>query len=507
VLRRLKALRKPLAIACIVVLAVGLCGLGLWHLWDAAALRELDRVRGQLRDEGIAVAFGDLRGAPPPDDENAAQLYLAAFKQLEEEEARLLKEFDLSLSLLEPWHVEEALAGELAGNDTLAESLRKATSRPRCEFRIEYRGMATPLPHIHSLRQAMNWMIARTAERARSGDLAAAFDGLRIAANMPRSLEGEPLIVSQVVRMACDKQVLDALEVLLPLADDPVARLQIVAPDDCRGAAWKGLRGEIVALLDTAGEKAKELGDFFERDRSLSFRFSIPAYRTGLAGTARLLADVLDAENLSYREQLRARGEALGQANANPVMRFLIPVLLDSIVQEGTHASRVVMARLAAELLAFRRRTGNFPETLEALGLDGAVTRDPFTERPFRLLRRDEGTWIASEAAPLDDEEDIRWVLEDEEGEFAWARWRVDAPLPTRSRPEERGGVQTLKGIAESLGIRVSRRGLTEDQWFEKVKAEVEAAGIGIQFGPADGKAARGGKEGRDDDRDPPAED
>lgn len=131
-LQRLKALRKPLGIIFLVILALAICGIGLWLLWDAKSLGEVEEARGQLRAKGIAVAFGDLRGAPPPDDENAARLYDIAFKRMGEEETRLLEEFDLSLSQLEPWHLEEALAGKLAGNEAVVESLRRAVSLPRC---------------------------------------------------------------------------------------------------------------------------------------------------------------------------------------------------------------------------------------------------------------------------------------------------------------------------------------------------------------------------------------
>jgi hypothetical protein len=496
VLRRIKALWKPLGIILIAGLASALCGLGIWHLRNAAALRELDEARSRLRDQGVAVTFDDLPGAPPPEDENAAPLYEAAFKRLEEEDERILEdeesEGDLPLALEDPWHLEEAAVKDLYRYEPFVELLGRATTRPRCAFRIEYKGLGTPHPYIPRLRDAMNLMIARTAECARDGDVEAAFESLHIAGRMAPALKEEAFLVGQLARIGLNAQVLEALEVLLPLADDPARVFQRVAPDTCRGAVWKGLRGEVVIHLDIADENAADLAGMITPDPSLFLRLKVPAFRADLAFAAELIARALDAEDLPYPEQLLVREEILSEVNANPqliVTRMMVPVQLAAILEEGRNASRVAMARLAAELLAFRRRTGAFPEALEALGLGRPARIDPYTERPFRLLRRDEGTWIASEAAPLDDEDDVRWVLEDEEGEFAWARWRVDAPLPPRSRPEEKSEVEMLKAIARSLGIRVSRRGLTEEEWFEKVKARVEAAGVGIQFGPDDGKA------------------
>jgi hypothetical protein len=421
-----------------------------WLRWNAAPWRRLEEVRSLARERGLPVTGSELAGEPLPEAEKAAKLYEAAFELYQETAARIRA----SVWAEEDGDGQKAEAGEdgpagesrapvdpelevtarLARDEPLIEALRRAASSGECRFPIDHDGVGTSLPHLVYLQAATRIFRDRALEHAREGNLDAAFDDLRVAGSLNRALAHEPYYISQNYRLRHHEHLLAALESLLPLADDPLERLDFIALPATGGSAGVALRGEVVAILDLAADLSSDLLEAFHYPR-FAIPLIAPYMRSDLAAHVERIVRFLDAEAQPYPEWLELGEELAREAAAGGRFSRLWQFVCLRVIQaEARCASRTAMARLAARLLSHRRMTGAFPETLEMPGLLAGEAIDPYTGKPFRLLRRGEALWIASEAVPLGSEGEIGWLLDNDPEGYIWARWRVDAPLPPRRR-------------------------------------------------------------------------
>lgn len=224
--------------------------------------------------------------------------------------------------------------------------------------------------------------------------------------------------LNQLPARDCDR----LLAILLREANTPDATPTLLEADRLQMRQW-ALRQASVALTPSAGKEAgEERSDDFEvapADRDALRRWKgDPAAEAALhAAVTRQMDTAYDRAAAMLRDPARARftsaaaaappaahtspGQAQVEQIAAAIVTMTSPELLYWNV-EGAIRHRA-QTRLFAVMVALRRygwEHGEYAERLDALGLRGAVTTDPFTGQPFRYERTSRDAYTLSSAGP-----------------------------------------------------------------------------------------------------------
>ena len=203
-----------------------------------------------IRQAGQPMTLAEMKAwyPEPPAGENAAPLYAEAFAALVPAEAK-------SPSFL-------------AENQAALARLHKAAAKSQCRYPLDLGEVFVKAPHLGKLKTCAQLLGREAVADAGKGraDLAAQSlsDGLRLA----RSLEQEPLLISQLVRMACDSITQSSLEEALSLRAFPEEQLvglqaalreeeRTVEPSLARAFATE--RWSLVRLFQMPAQEYEEL--------------------------------------------------------------------------------------------------------------------------------------------------------------------------------------------------------------------------------------------------------
>ena len=163
----------------------------------------------------------------------------------------------------EPWDDLPAIEQFLSDNHVVFAQLHEAAARGgRARFPIAFEvGFSALLPYTQTMRWISRCLALEAHVRAYRGDAAGAADSLHAGIISGRAVENEPLMVSQLVRMAINTTALEELKRLLPqahFAADDLARLQAdLEAVDFRAGIRRGLLGDRVLAILTAKDPGK----------------------------------------------------------------------------------------------------------------------------------------------------------------------------------------------------------------------------------------------------------
>lgn len=243
-------------------------------------------------------------------------------------------------------------------------------------FPVDFReGAALLLPHVQNQRTLMNVLRVDLEAHVYAGDDEAVVADLLSMLAVCDSLSNEPILISQLVRIACLKVTTDALEQALPrvdLKDDQLARLQeAFATQQFRDAMRRWARGEQFFLIHVVQSDLPAGDPLLERTRWL------PARGDDLAKGMELWRPVIDASGEGMREGIdaaEAMSEEVDALTTSPVdqFRYATTALLLPAVQAASKAllqaeaeARVAQTALACE--RFRLRNDRYPKSLDEL--------------------------------------------------------------------------------------------------------------------------------------------
>jgi hypothetical protein len=389
-----------------------------------------------LRLEAAQLMQANL---PPvvADADNAAPLYLQAFREVDAESARNAE----SSPLQDPAGADigsQAVTDLLARHRGTLDLLRRAADRDTCRFTRDWTrpSVGMVLPELQSLRTAARLLSLAARREAADGDAAAALGDIVRIGRMGRHASAEPILISALVGIATDRIALATLADVLPQlrkADLPALDSPEVA--DLVGAVpsiAKHFYGEeafglsIFADLADGRMDLRSLGPMLAASptppstsplsrlvfsplsslfRSLFVDDDIAAYRSIMNKYPVLTA------NPPVWPDLKKRAEEI-EKDLSTTNRGLITSLMTPALT-GILRSRVqsqAMHESAAALVAATRQrlaTGSVPATLDELvpGQLRSVPRDPFaTDKPL-LLRRTDADWTVYSVGP-DGEDD-----------------------------------------------------------------------------------------------------
>ena len=409
-MRVLKALIKWTVVLLVV------CGVG-WTIWNAVASYRLEQAIEAASAAGWMGTIEELErgleqfgGAPEP-EENAAPLFRAVFAFME------------GLPEPEDWtgedrHSVPAEVENLIGEyEEVFALLERARSRPRCKFDLEWReGAAMRMNHLFPVRRAVLMCRARAILRVNAGDHEGAIEDLRLGFAVANALREEPILISQLVRIAAASIVTDALQHVLPLCPEPVEAVESLQTGDFRGAMAFSLHGEGPAFLMMLPEaKARDVVQLlfewhWDDDWSAIAGGALVAVcRPYLKQQTALLLDLYGEYEVAHRLPYPEAREYFQRQRdrTRPAGWVLDPIAgsyMSVIDQEAKLVSELTLVRLAAKLLQHRNEYGDYPESIDAIA---AAPLDPLSGRPFQWLE-ETGHWVLRSP---DEELKVSWSL------------------------------------------------------------------------------------------------
>jgi hypothetical protein len=412
-----------LTVIGVIVIAFGV----LYVIALVRSTVKLRRAYAALEADGRPMRAADVIPPEVPDTQNAAVLYQSAAlmlkgqaagdKNLLERLGRLsdaifqrpddpdkIAQRQQEMTELRQRMSEPVVASALA-------AVEQGTQRPACQFDREYGGgLSNHMPFEQDLRNLIRVLGTRACLEAASGQVPQAWTTVQTQLKFADALRSDPVTMSQWTRLGMigySSRIIQAMcETAPPDAETAQkidARLKDLADITPLVRALDGERlliGEW--LFNLPGEELDKLlrKDIFRKNNSTPEALQKVLYQLGfriLAFKPRLVAD-----HAAYLNVMRVRVELLQDSSyLSPTdsRKLLNPTTWDALTSRLTnwtvgdkwvHARRAAdlqMTRAGLALLQYKQAHGQFPPTLDALGLDGLI--DPYTGKP--LLYRPEG--------------------------------------------------------------------------------------------------------------------
>jgi hypothetical protein len=123
----------------------------------------------------------------------------------------------------------EDVAQDLRANRDVLDEIRAQVRTPHVRHPINYRGFNTLLPHIAPMRAVAKWFSASALHKLRLGNVNGAIDDIETTLLLAKMFEDEPIIISQVVRIAVVAIAIENCWAVLQqdeVSDAQLARLQ-----------------------------------------------------------------------------------------------------------------------------------------------------------------------------------------------------------------------------------------------------------------------------------------
>lgn len=404
--------RKLSPLGCMVILGVvavvAVLGGGVtFLLWQQAGARRITQQLDAIRAKGEPMTPAELNTyyQRPESGSDPTQLWLQGAGALDRPDVRadgkelpIVGTADINTipSPGRPWPQLEAAAQWLDRNAGAMQALHEA-ARMRTTARYPLRfeqGFTMLLTHAQSLRDGARALALEARVRAHRGDSRGAAESIRAGWELARSLEQEPVLISQLVAIGTHTMSIETLRDLLPhldLSDDELRELQeSVRSYDFAAGHRRALVGERAIGFEAMSNPARL------REAEVT-----PLPLVGNDDRARYLelmtlfvdsADGSWAERLAISERI---SDQLKQDAASTVSRVrylhtvqLLPALDRAVVASARAQANQTIADAALAALRYKRKHGALPRTLMDLVPEflPAMALDPFDGQPLRMI-------------------------------------------------------------------------------------------------------------------------
>jgi hypothetical protein len=421
----------------LVVLAFLLL-LGGFIAWNLASPEQDARVLA-IRQKGYPTSLGELDAwyAHIPDSQNAALIFTNAFSQ------PAFRDNSATFTVLGETNWLPArghligkdgraeLSAVLATNQTLLDLFHSATALTNSRYPVDLKqGFQTLVPYLAKVKGSVQLLAAEALFDASNGDIEKALSALRAAGAVADSVAEEPLLISQLVRIASWAIISKRCELLLngaTLSDQQLITLQTLFQNGERpNAMARGLAGERTCGLAVFMGSPDRMYIFGGLDLNsppaLKDRLRASLYigllkSTGLLRKDRtfyldVMATNIAAAEAPFPERLTLSQQANNSALSPPsklmiFSRMMLPALSRAIQRDADHIARIRTAQTAIAVERFRRaHNGDLPTDLNQLvpAYLPSLPRDPFDGEPLRFKRRATGYVVYSIGSDLRDD-------------------------------------------------------------------------------------------------------
>jgi hypothetical protein len=375
-------------------------GIFIWRTYAYRSLEDAIRAKG----EPLTLAELDAWYTPVPEERNAAQVVLVALDRFQEPPSDAPIPFitkfkwDAHGAPL-PDESKRAVAECLVANKECLDLIAQATALPESRYPFAVSTALTgTLPHLARIRGLTRLQLLEVIYKAQTDDMAGATDSAIRLMRLGETLKNEPILISQLVRLACHSMAFDSVDELLNRGPSTEERLkalqeQVRALDDSE-AMHRAFAGERCFVTDTSYKYGGGMNDVLLQ----FFRGS----------TTRILTRAVDASRLpsvDRRIQLQQIEQSIptpGKRGVpfflNPLASILFPAWTGTVDAFDRDAAQLRVAATAIAAERYRLANGMLPDTLDALVPTylESVPVDPFDGKPLRYIRHEVGYTVYS---------------------------------------------------------------------------------------------------------------
>ena len=332
----------------------------------------------------------------PPDGQNAAVYFAKGFEQFQITDADQ-KSKDLPIIGAGTWpqpgtplsaRAKASMAAFVQRNDAAWGALEQGATFEQARYAIDLnRGTETPLPHLAKVKRTALFAQLKATLHADDNQPKAAADTLLVSLAVAESLKDEPLLISQLVRVADHAIGVATLEGVMnsvALSQDDLERLSAafakIESSQTRGEGFtRALVGErtmTMSLFDMPPEKLQATIKADQSQKNLSDA-AVAKMMENLKAQRAFAEDTFN-HALSLRAKPfpgRIQAAEYFPTRANEAMSrgyLLCELLLSgmgkSAEREAREIAQLRLARTALALERYRRQNGgNYPDSLSAL--------------------------------------------------------------------------------------------------------------------------------------------
>ncbi len=411
--RKQVSLVVVLGVLAALVLVYALCRLS----WS----RRVDEAVEAIRAEGFPVELDELNAwYVRPSDENAADVLTLAFESFPRISAATAEVLPVEGYAELPGRTEplpegmkRTIAHHLKANADALALVHEGAGISECRWPINLtRGYATLLDHIGPLNRSSEVLLLESVYKAEQGDSDGAVDAIVAGVGVARSLDKEPVLISQLVRMSCLGRSLSALEQTLnrtPLKDSQLGQVQHALREaEDSDEFVRGIVGERCLAADMAryGAPGELVGASMKGVTVLPGMMELRNL-TGIcdldaATLLEIFEPVVNAAHVPVKDRLAAMGTADPPDREIPsyciVTRLLLPPGVHSVQANLRIIARMRAARAALAVERYRLAHGQLPESLDALVPEflDEIPADPFGDGPVKCKRLENGYVVYS---------------------------------------------------------------------------------------------------------------
>ncbi len=418
--------------------AVAVVALGVTYaIMLASATARLRRAYADLEKDGRPMDAAEIIPPDVPDAQNGALLYASAALLLKAQPSPEAGQPDARRQDLLGYlgtRASEFAAGTLDPNKqaefrqlmeqevvtSAMSAIRQGAQRPACRFDCDYDNGVGMNPYLSDLRTLARVVGAKACLEAEAGRPEAAWDLAQTLATMADGRRSEPIIISQLVRMA-----------LVGLSCTTIQRLAGTTPPNSQ--QYESLMGTLDTLDDIQplvravdGERilmgewlfTLPKGELYKQLRQTLSESYWPEIVHRLRFHRLTFKPLFLSDHAAYLQLMRKHAQLFEQPFsadlrdnlekeelAVPKRYLLTHSLTPAICRiKDIHCRMVAdvrVARTGLALLQYRQTHGSFPQTLDALRL--ADVTDPFTGKPLFYRRDDKGFILYSVGGDLKD--------------------------------------------------------------------------------------------------------
>lgn len=296
----------------------------------------------------------------------------------------------------------------LERNRQAIDLLHEAATLEHCRYPVDLTlGSRALLPYLSRIRHGARILAIEAFHAGQRGDSPRVREAIIAILRCGESLSEEPILISHLVRLACQAMAVQALQQACenaPLHSADLVKLHdALARVDTLPGIGRAMAGELVVINDAAYSPEAFRFAAHGTHANLRTRFAWTAYvASGLvdmdrAATSRLLKDYTEAARLDYSALFAAIDKVDSHREDLPPWYMLTKIMLPNMAAVFDKTARLDAllrtARTAIAVELFRRSEGRLPANLSDLTprFPEQPLGDPFdNDIPLTLVKSEE---------------------------------------------------------------------------------------------------------------------